>query len=179
MTGLTRALMILLALPAVTAAQTPAPAQQGAAQPAATPAPAEMAIYGTALAPGWENWSWAQTVLSYELSGSARRPIRVAAGPYQGLYLHHAPFSTAPYRALSLLIHGNGQGQQIKVVAVVNGQPVADRARAATLSSNGWLRMDVALEQIGAANVMLDGIWVQNATNAELPPFYVAEVRLH
>jgi hypothetical protein len=138
-----------------------------------------MPIYGTALAPGWENWSWAPTELSYELGGSARRPIRVAAGPYQGLYLHHAAFSTAPYRALSLLIHGNGQGQQVRIVAVVNGQPVADRARPATLSTNGWLRVDVALEAIGAANVMLDGFWVQNATNADLPPFYVAEVRLH
>ena len=44
---------------------------------ATTTAPKEMRVYDTALAEGWQNWSWAKADLSVELSGSARKPIRV------------------------------------------------------------------------------------------------------
>src|SRR6187401_3036372 len=65
------------------------------------PLPAQMPVYDTALSPGWQNWSWAKADLSVELSGSARKPIRVTAGPWQALYLHHEPFNTAGLKKLS------------------------------------------------------------------------------
>ncbi|MDF3020531.1 MAG: hypothetical protein K0Q92_1834 [Steroidobacteraceae bacterium] len=52
-------------------------------------APAQpVTVYDTALAPDWENWSWAKAELSIELGGSPRRPIKVVAGPWEALYLH-------------------------------------------------------------------------------------------
>src|ERR1041384_2850463 len=54
--------------------------------PTATPASASaMTVYDTALTAGWQNWSWAKTELSVELNGSARKPIRVIAGPWEAL----------------------------------------------------------------------------------------------
>src|SRR6185436_21135081 len=74
---------------------------------AAAPAAAPMIIYDTALQSGWQNWSWAKTELSLEVGGSARKPIKVEAGPWQALYLHHDPVSTSGYARLQMLIQGS------------------------------------------------------------------------
>src|SRR5687768_14929887 len=76
------------------------------AKPAVEPT-APMTVYDTALAPGWDNWSWAKSELSVELSGSPRKPIKMEAGPWEALYLHHAAFNTTGLRKISLLIQGS------------------------------------------------------------------------
>jgi hypothetical protein len=161
-----------------------AAAAQPPAQPAAPAAPAipagAQSIYGTALADGWSDWSWAKTTLSLELSGSARRPIKAEAGPWQAIYLHHAPFATAAYRGLHFLIQGAAPGgQQIAVVAIAGGKPIPDKAKTLKLAAGGWTEVRVPLAQLGAANATIDGLWFQNASAEAAPaPFYVTEVYL-
>ena len=67
LTFMTSIAMVLFA--AEVLAQTPEAA-------AASAAPKEMLVYDTALADGWQNWSWAKADLSVELSGSARKPTQ-------------------------------------------------------------------------------------------------------
>lgn len=179
------ALAVLAAAIAVPApAQGPAPA---ATPPTAPPAAAQAAIpagampvYGTALGEGWSNWSWAKTSLSLELNGSARRPIKAEAGPWQAVYLHHDPMPTAPYRALHFLIQGAAPGgHQIAVMATIGGKPVPDKVKSLKLAAGGWMEVRVPLSTLGAANATIDGFWFQNASPEAAPaPFYVTEVYL-
>jgi len=153
-------------------AQTPAPAE--------TPAepPTEMPVYDTALAPGWQNWSWAKADLSVELTGSARRPIRVVAGPWQALYLHHDPFSTTGMTKVSLLIQGSAADGEVRLFALVDGKVVGE-GKLVKISNTGWTQVVVPLVTLGVEDKEMDGLWVQNASGADLPKFYVTEIKIH
>jgi hypothetical protein len=83
-------------------------------------------IYDSALAHGWQNWSWAKTELSVEVNGSARKPIRAEAGALEALYLHHEPFSTAGFTWLRLLIQGTAPDGQVRVHGLVNGKVASE-----------------------------------------------------
>jgi hypothetical protein len=141
------------------------------------PPPAQMLVYDTALAPGWQNWSWAKADLSVELNGSTRKPIRVVAGPYQALYLHHDAFSTKGMTKLSLLIQGSAPDGEVRIFALIDGK-VANEGKLLKLSNTGWTQVVTPLVTLGAEDKMIDGIWVQNATGADLPKFYVTEIRI-
>ncbi|MCW3834971.1 hypothetical protein ACFQ1E_02080 [Sphingomonas canadensis] len=160
----------------------PAKAEAPAAGPEAT-------VYDNALGPGWENWSWAATELSVD-TGTARKPIRVEAKGYQGLYLRHAPFSTAPYRGISMLIQVVGGEAEVRVIAIADGKPIPDPAKPAqnneptprmklvALKPGGWTKVVVPLDTLGAKDRTIDGFWVQNNSGADAPKFYVADVQL-
>ena len=149
------------------------------AAPSAAPAEAAkvMPVYDTALAPGWQNWSWAKADLSVDLSGSARKPIRVVAGPYQALYLRHEPFSTTGMTKLSLLIQGSAPDGQVRIFALIDGK-VANEGKPLTIGNTGWTQVVVPLATLGVEDKTIDGLWVQNATGADLPKFYVTEIKI-
>jgi hypothetical protein len=168
LTFMTSIAMVLFA--AEVHAQTPDAA-------AASAAPKEMLVYGTALGDGWQNWSWAKTDLSVELSGSARKPIRVTAGPWQALYLHHEPFNTAGLKKLSLLIQGSAPDGEVRVFALADGKIIGE-GYLVRLSNTGWKQVEQPLSVLGAEDKVIDGLWVQNASAADLPKFYVTEIKL-
>jgi hypothetical protein len=136
-----------------------------------------MPVYDTALADGWQNWSWAKTELSVELSGSARKPIKVEAGAWEALYLHHEAFSTAGLKKLSLLIQGSAPDGQVRLFALAEGKPLGE-GYLLNLSNTGWTKVEQPLATLGAEDKTIDGLWVQNATPSPLPKFYVTEIKL-
>ncbi|HEU4779647.1 MAG TPA: hypothetical protein VFS58_07160 [Steroidobacteraceae bacterium] len=148
------------------------------AEPAVAEAPKEMLVYDTALAPDWQNWSWAKADLSIELNGSPRKPIRVVAGPWQALYLHHDPFSTAGMSKLSLLIQGSAPDGEVRILALIDGKPVGE-GKLLKLSNTGWTQVVVPLVTLGVEDQTINGLWVQNATGTDLPKFYVTEIKIH
>jgi hypothetical protein len=148
-----------------------------AAAPAAAAAAAPVVIYDTALQAGWQNWSWAKTELSIEVGGSARKPIKVEAGPWQALYLHHDGFNTAGYVKLHMLIQGTAPDGQVRIFALMGGKPVGE-GKPLTISNTGWTRVVTPLATLGVEDQSIDGIWVQNATEGNLPKFFVTEIRL-
>lgn len=163
-----------LLIPAAASAQTPA-------APAAAPAADSVAnIYGTTLGPGWQSWNWDKTTteLSVELTGSARKPIKVQPGPWGALYLHHDPFDTTPYRGISFLIQTVGQPMKVQVIGLVGGKPVEGKAKVIDLAPGGWKKVTFALADIGADKVMLDGLWFQNFSAEPGPTFYITEIAL-
>jgi hypothetical protein len=141
---------------------------------AATP---EKLIYDTALADGWQNWSWAKTTLSTELGGSTRKPIKVEAGPWQALYLHHEPFSTAGWTKLTFLIQGSAAGGEVRAFALIDGKIVSD-GYLVKLGNSGWTQVEIPLVTLGAEGKLVDGLWWQNASGADLPKFFVTDIRL-
>jgi hypothetical protein len=145
--------------------------------PAADNAAKEHLIYDTALAEGWQNWSWAKAELSVELNGSTRKPIRVEAGAWQALYLHHEAFSTAGFKLLTLLIQGSAPDGVVRVHGLIDGK-VASEGYPVKLSNTGWTQVKVPLATLGVDDKMTDGFWVQNATGAPLPKFFVTDIKL-
>lgn len=137
----------------------------------------EMPIYDTALAPGWENWSWAKAELGIEIAGSARKPIRVEAAPWAALYLHHAPFSTTGYKWLSLLIQGSVPDREVRVFLLTDGK-VNGEGKLVKIGNAGWTKVEVPLATLEAEDKLVDGLWVQNASGTDLPKFFVTEIRL-
>ena len=149
-----------------------------ATEPAATSAPAPPCPCTTPRsAAGWQNWSWAKTELSVELQGSARRPIKVEAGPWAALYLHHDAFSTTGYKQLGLLIQGSAPAGEVRVFTLTDGK-VNGEGRLVKLGNTGWTLVVMPLAELAAEDKMIDGIWVQNASGADLPKFYVTEIKL-
>lgn len=171
----------LLFVPASAMAQAaPAPA---AADPAAT-------IYDKALGDGWQNWSWAKTELSVDI-GNPRKPIKVEAQGYQALYLHHAPFSAAPYRGISMLIQSVGTEADLVVFAYANGNTIPDGAKvgadgkpeakkkAIKVVPGGWTRVLIPFAELGVTKAtMLEGFAVQNSKGEQAPNLYVADIML-
>lgn len=141
------------------------------------PLPVQMPVYDTSLAPGWQNWSWAKADLSIEIPSSTRRPIRVVAGPWQALYLHHDPFSTAGMTKLSMLIQGSAAEGEVRILALIEGKPVGE-GKLVKLGNAGWTKVVVPLATLNVEDKMIDGLWVQNATDADLPKFYVTEIKI-
>jgi len=139
------------------------------------------AVYSNALANGWENWKWdgATTELSVDLGGTARKPILVEAQGYKGLYLHHAAFDTKPFKGLSLLVQSVGGTGQIRVVAIAGGKPVEGKQKVVKLAPGGWTKVDIPLTELGAANMTIDGVWLQNDSADPSPRFYVSDIMFH
>jgi hypothetical protein len=150
----------------------------GAAAEETKPAETQpMTIYDTALAPGWDNWSWAKAELGVELGGSPRRPIRIVAKGWEALYLHHAPFSTTGLKRLSFLIQGSVPDREVRVFALIDGKIVGE-GKLVKISNTGWTDVKIPLVNLGVEDQTIDGLWVQNASQEELPKFYVTDIKL-
>ena len=174
------AVAALLASPAAFAQSEPGdvaprPKPAVAAAPAADPAIAN--IYTAKLGQGWENWSFATVELSADI-GSPRMPIRVSAEGYKALYLHHAPFSTAPYRGITFLIQGVEKESKVRLIAVAGGKPIEGKMKLITVKPGGWVKVVAALAELGAANTEIDGFWLQNDSGETIPNLYVADIAL-
>jgi hypothetical protein len=144
---------------------------------AAAPAKQPMVIYDDALSPGWDNWSWAKTALSVDIKTDVK-PISVQGDPYSALFLHHAPFSTEGYTHLTFFVNGGTVGgQPIAVKAIINDKPV-DPGYQIKLNANTWNKVSVPLSEIGAANQMLSGFWLQAMTGQPYPLYYVTMIQL-
>lgn len=177
----------LIATAVLMLAATPAFAQTNAAPAAAPAADSVATVYDKALSPGWENWSWGSKVTLSADIGSARMPIQLEAEGYGGLYLHHAAFSTQPYRALSMLLQVVGGPAKVRVMVTVGGKPVPDggkmeggqpvmKQKLVTLAPGGWTQVLIPLGTLGAENVTADGIQVMNDSGQPAPHIYVADI---
>lgn len=169
------ALAAMLAAPAAFAQAAPVPTDNAA-----------MVVYDKALASGWENWSWAKTEVSADI-GSAHKPLLMDAQGYGGVFLHHAPFSTAPYRSLEMLIQVVGGPAQVRVMVTIGGKPVPDgdkvengypvaKMKLVKLAPGGWTKVVIPLGTLGAENVTIDGVQVMNDSGQQAPHIYIADV---
>ncbi|MES1198817.1 MAG: hypothetical protein ABUS48_02440 [Pseudomonadota bacterium] len=171
-------LAVALAAPAAMAQSTTT------ATSAAAPANAQtqpMPIYNNTLAPGWDNWSWAQVTLSFTIGDPSETPIKVETpAGWQALYLHHAPFGTAGYSMLSFFIHGGAHGgQTLSVIAVdAQGHPFGDHFFRVTPTAQAWTEVDVPLSELGAQNQTVSGFWIQDGTAQPTTRYYVNQIVL-
>ena len=142
----------------------------------------DLTIYGDALAPGWQNWSWATVDMAntaFVHSGTVS--IAVTPTAWSALYLRSAttPLDTTGYLNFTFWVNGGtAGGQTIQVVAVVNNvaQP---GVMVASPTAGSWQKITVPLSALGAAaNTNVNGFWVQEAAGIDEPTFYVDDVVL-
>lgn len=138
-------------------------------------------VYTDALAPGWDNWSWATVDLqstAYAHSGSDS--IAVSYDGWTGLQLHYPELDTTGFTYLRFFINGGAaSGQQLQVYALTasgqNGPPVSVTVAAA---AGAWAEVDIPLSQLGIANTTFTGLVWQGTTNGSQPTLYLDDIAL-
>ena len=142
----------------------------------------DVTIYDEALAPGWQNWSWA-TVDFASTANANTGAVSIAVTPaaWSALYLRSAdaPVDTNGYLNFTFYVHGGTTGgQTIQVVAVVNDLP-QPAFRVATPSAGSWQKITVPLAALGADNrTDVNGFWIQQGSGVDDPTYYVDTVVL-
>jgi alpha-L-arabinofuranosidase len=150
-------------------------------------AQADQTIYSDNLANGWADWSWsARDLTSSDYAHSGTRSVKVTyTAGYQGFYLHHDAFSTAPYTTLSFWITGGGVGwRKINVQALIN-----DSAQAAVsldsyitgggIAANEWREVTIPIGALQAGQkTNMTGFWLQDSSGGGQPPFYLDDIKL-
>jgi hypothetical protein len=142
----------------------------------------DLTVYDEALAPGWQNWSWA-TVDTASTANAHTGAVSIAVTPaaWSALYLRSAdaPLNTNGYLNFTFWVHGGtAGGQTIQVAAVVNdvSQP---GVRVASPVAGSWQKISVPLASLGADNrADVSGFWVQQGSGVDDPTFYVDDVVL-
>jgi hypothetical protein len=60
---------------------------------------------------------------------------------------------------------------------LTNGKIVGE-GKVVKISNTGWTNVVIPLATLGVEDTLVDGIWIQNASETELPKFYVTDIRL-
>jgi hypothetical protein len=141
----------------------------------------EKTVYADALAPGWQDWSWATADLgatSPVHSGS--HSIAVNFGAWEGLYLHNADIDTLGTDRLRFYIHGGGAGgQQMNVILNlwVNGSDQNGPAVAVPpAQANSWSEIQVSLSELNPTGAAVTGITWQDSSGGSQPTVYIDDI---
>ena len=139
----------------------------------------DFTAYTDALTNNWQNYSWATVAFdnTSPVHGTGGQSIRVDAGGYQALYLHHAGFDPSAFQSLTFWIHGGtAGGQNLQAQITVNGNAQTAYTLPAP-TANTWQQITIPLSSLGAnGQSSIDGFWIQNTTGGTLPTFYVDDI---
>ena len=136
------------------------------------------AVYAGGLANGWQSYGWAK--LDYGNTSpvhGGKTSIKIQAGPYEAMFLHHEPFRIGAMRNLTFWIHGGPRGgQSLKVQATIGGKPQTVFTLP-KLMPNTWRMIVVPLAGVGITEKSnMDGFWIESLSAAPAPPFYVDDI---
>ena len=145
----------------------------------------DMVLYDDALRNGWQDWSWCTRDLAAAAPAHAgAASISVDLGAWEALYLSHAGrLRRTDWVSLAFWIHGGAAGGQAAGVAFVDaGNPVgsvdlAGYVPGGTVPAGTWTEVVIPLAD-AALSSDFDGVWLQDASGAGQPRFFVDDVRL-
>jgi alpha-N-arabinofuranosidase len=142
----------------------------------------DVTLYDEALAPGWQNWSWATVDLASTANANTGAvSIAVTPAAWSALYLRSAdaPLDTHGYLNFTFWVHGGTTGgQTIQVVAVVNDAPQPG-VHVASPIAGSWQKITVPLAALAAdERADVSGFWIQQGSGVDDPTFYVDTVVL-
>lgn len=144
----------------------------------------DLPVYGDSLLNGFEAQYWrSHSLINTSLVHSGTYAISVAAtSSWEGLYLHHAEFDSAPYASLIFWINGgtNG-GQRLQVQGLLGkANPPADVYYRFTLLPDTWQQITIPLASLGVANkTNFSGVWFQLTPSGTTNTFYVDDVQFN
>ncbi len=141
---------------------------------------AEQFIYHDSLA--WENWSWRTSVnpsvSSPVLYGSKSLAVTYKQG-WAGLSLYSAGgVRTNGLNSLEFSLNTSGEFPRIDV-GVYNGNEIrrqVDAQRYATPTGSGWYSVTIPLADLGASDMVVHRIQLQEASGAGQPTFHIDDL---
>lgn len=143
---------------------------------AVLPPAAGQTIYAGTLQNGWQYWGWGNDTLANPAPALSAASIKAQEGPWQAVYLHHAPFRTSPAATVSFWINGGASGGQALAVKALRSGVPQTTVPLAPLKA-GWQQVQITLPRLGVGAVAdMDGLWVQNNTGGTLAPFYLDKI---
>jgi len=141
------------------------------------------AVYGDALASGWEDWSWDATVGFAATSPvqSGTRSIAVTpTAAWGALYLHHDAFSPAGLARLEFYIHGGTSGGQDLVVYVEDASgashpqvAVGSYTAGGSVAAGTWRKVSIPLSALGVTYHAITEVAIMEDSGGAQPTFYV------
>ena len=142
----------------------------------------DVTIYDEALAPGWQNWSWATVdTASTANANTGAVSIAVTAAPYTALYLRSAaaPIDTNGYLNLTFYVHGGTAGGQVVQVQAIIGDTAQAAVRLNAFAAGTWQKVTVPLAALGVDNrTDVAGFWFQEIAGVDSPTYYIDTVVL-
>jgi WD40 repeat protein/serine/threonine protein kinase len=134
-------------------------------------------IYDGSLRNGWDDYSWCQADFGNTNVAGGTQPIAAKVGPWQALYLHHAPCSLEGYDRLSFWIHGDEADKTLIVRFTLQG--VAQPLIPISAPARTWTHIVLPLEALHAkGGAGVDGFWIQESLGKNQGTFYVDRVEL-
>ncbi len=145
---------------------------------AAVPPTVSQTIYAGSLQNGWQYWGWGNDILTNPAPALSAASIKAQEGPWQGVYLHHAPFRTSSSATVSFWVNGGTTGRQLLVVRALRSSVPQTAVPLPPLKA-GWQQVQIALPRLGVGTALdMDGLWIQNNTPNTLAPFYLDKIAL-
>lgn len=146
---------------------------------AVAPARADVAVYGDALAAGWQDWSWGGVTRDYArttpVHGGTQALGITFTGGWSGVQLgRNDAVDLAGADVLRCWVHGGSAGGQQVEIEVGNHLTGAKTRLAITPLANTWTRVDVPLAALGTTQVTY--LFWFNATAGAQPTFTVDDV---
>ncbi|HEU5133696.1 MAG TPA: hypothetical protein VFU13_01010 [Steroidobacteraceae bacterium] len=141
----------------------------------------DITIYDEALAPGWQNWSWAANDLaSTAQANTGAVSAAVTPAPFSALYLRaaDAPVNTTGYLNLTFYVHGGTAGGQVFQVQGIIGDTPQAGVRVGPLTAGAWQKVTVPLANLGLDDRVVNGIWFQEIAGVDSPTFYLDTIVL-
>jgi hypothetical protein len=140
------------------------------------------AIFGDALAAGWENWSWESGVNLANgapvQSGSASIAITFNAASAGFSLRSPVAIDAKQYRAIRFLVYGSGSGNALLVYTEAGDEgPVSATQQAVTAPAGEWTTITVPLSALGNPAV-IKRVTIQENGGAAQATFYVDELML-
>ena len=130
----------------------------------------DVTLYDEALAPGWQNWSWASVDLASTANANTGAvSIAVTPAPFSALYLRSAdaPVDTNGYLNLTFHVHGGTTGGQVFQVQAIIGDAAQPGVRVNALAAGTWQKVTVPLSSLGVAE-LCPGVQALEKINASL-----------
>jgi alpha-L-arabinofuranosidase len=115
---------------------------------------ADALVFGEALSPTWQNWSWSTTVNAASTApvatGSRALAVQITAA-YGSLSLRTSPAVDFNNGTISLAMHGGTNGATVSLfVGQDDNNAVVSSSVALSASANQWVRHTVTAAQLGS-----------------------------
>ena len=132
----------------------------------------------------WDNWSWGTTVnarLASPVYLGAKSMSVTYSRAWAGLSLHTAGFATSGYGQLHFALRPNGTALPAVQVSLYDAtgkliRPVS-LAAYAKADPSGWYVVDIPLTDLGAANMTITRVQLQEGSGTAQPTYYVDDMR--
>jgi alpha-L-arabinofuranosidase len=137
-------------------------------------------IYTDYLVNGFQNWSWANCILTNASPvHSGSNSISVTASAWQALSFWHQDLNAATYSNFTFWANGGAAGGQKLQLYIQYGTNSGPTVQLAPLSANSWQLFQVSLAKLGVANATnFNRINLQLTSPGPSGTFYVDDVQL-